>query len=245
MKKFENVTAPSRNEQMFAPATVRMRKIENGISGSFARDSMTRNAIRSTTPRRARREHPAGAEAVARCVRDRVDEQRDAGGDGDGAGDVRRARPLVAALADVARREQEGDHADRDVDEEDPLPAEILGQTPPASTPTAAPEPPIAPQMPSALLRSAPSSKVVVMIESAAGEMIAAPKPWTARARDQHALGRGEPAGERRGREDDDADEEDAPPAEQVGGAAAEQQEAAEGDRVGGDDPLEVVAARS
>ena len=55
-------------------------------------------------------------------------------------------------------------------------------RTPPASTPTAAPEPPIAPQMPSALFRSGPSSKLVVMIESAAGVMIAAPRPWTARA---------------------------------------------------------------
>ena len=36
--------------------------------------------------------------------------------------------------------------------------------------------------MPRALLRSAPSSKVVVRIESAAGEMIAAPTPWIARA---------------------------------------------------------------
>jgi hypothetical protein len=54
--------------------------------------------------------------------------------------------------------------------------------TPPARTPTAAPEPPIAPQIPSALLRSAPSSKVVMMIERAAGEMIAAPRPWSARA---------------------------------------------------------------
>src|SRR5471032_2781494 len=53
--------------------------------------------------------------------------------------------------------------------------------SPPASTPTAAPLPPIAPQMPSALLRSGPSSKVVITIESAAGEMIAAPRPWTAR----------------------------------------------------------------
>ena len=55
-------------------------------------------------------------------------------------------------------------------------------RTPPSSTPTAAPRPPIAPQMPSALLRSGPSSKVVVMIESAAGEIIAAPSPCTARA---------------------------------------------------------------
>src|SRR4051812_1905315 len=36
--------------------------------------------------------------------------------------------------------------------------------------------------MPSALFRSAPSSNVVVMIDRAAGEMIAAPSPWSARA---------------------------------------------------------------
>jgi hypothetical protein len=54
--------------------------------------------------------------------------------------------------------------------------------TPPARTPTAAPEPPIAPQIPSALFRSGPSSKLVMTIERAAGEMIAAPNPWSARA---------------------------------------------------------------
>ena len=48
---------------------------------------------------------------------------------------------------------------------------------PPRSTPAAPPKPAMAPQMPSALLRSAPSSKVVVRIDSAAGEMIAAPSP--------------------------------------------------------------------
>ena len=53
---------------------------------------------------------------------------------------------------------------------------------PPNSTPAAAPLPPIAPQIPSALFRSAPSSNVVVMIASVAGEMIAAPSPCTARA---------------------------------------------------------------
>ena len=37
-------------------------------------------------------------------------------------------------------------------------------------------EPPIAPQAPSAVLRSLPSANVVVRIESAAGEMIAEPK---------------------------------------------------------------------
>ena len=54
--------------------------------------------------------------------------------------------------------------------------------TPPSRTPAAPPEPATAPQAPSALLRSAPSEKVVVTIESAAGERSAAPRPWTARA---------------------------------------------------------------
>ena len=48
---------------------------------------------------------------------------------------------------------------------------------PPSSTPAAPPAPATAPQTPSALLRSAPSRKVVVTIESAAGERIAAPRP--------------------------------------------------------------------
>ena len=54
--------------------------------------------------------------------------------------------------------------------------------TPPSSTPAAPPAPATAPQTPRALLRSAPSAKVVVTIASAAGEMMAAPRPWSARA---------------------------------------------------------------
>jgi hypothetical protein len=53
---------------------------------------------------------------------------------------------------------------------------------PPSRTPAAAPKPPTAPQTPSAMLRSRPSTKVVERIERAAGVMIAAPRPWTARA---------------------------------------------------------------
>src|SRR3954454_19764782 len=53
---------------------------------------------------------------------------------------------------------------------------------PPSSTPAAPPAPATAPQTPSALLRSAPSANVVVTIDRAAGETIAAPRPWTARA---------------------------------------------------------------
>ena len=53
---------------------------------------------------------------------------------------------------------------------------------PPSSTPAAPPEPATAPQTPSALLRSAPSSKISVTSDRAAGDSSAAPRPWTARA---------------------------------------------------------------
>ena len=53
---------------------------------------------------------------------------------------------------------------------------------PPSSTPTAAPAPPTAPQAPSAFARSPPPVKAAMMIASAAGESMAAPRPWPARA---------------------------------------------------------------
>ena len=55
-------------------------------------------------------------------------------------------------------------------------------RTPPSSTPTAPPAPETAPQTASALLRSSPSANVVERIESAAGAIIAPPRPCTARA---------------------------------------------------------------
>ena len=59
--------------------------------------------------------------------------------------------------------------------------------------------------------------------------------------RDQRRLRPGE-AGEQRGeREHDEADQEQAPPPEQVGRAPAEQQEAAEDERVRADHPLQVL----
>jgi hypothetical protein len=54
--------------------------------------------------------------------------------------------------------------------------------TPPRRTPAAAPKPPTAPQTPRAMFRSRPSENVVIRIERAAGEMMAAPSPCTERA---------------------------------------------------------------
>jgi hypothetical protein len=54
-------------------------------------------------------------------------------------------------------------------------------RTPPARTPMAAPDPAIAPRIPSALFRSAPSRKVTETIEKTEGERIAPPRPCSAR----------------------------------------------------------------
>src|SRR6516164_2614391 len=56
-----------------------------------------------------------------------------------------------------------------------------LVRNPPAISPTVAPAAPSAPQIPSALLRSAPSANMFITIDRAAGSMIAAPNPCTAR----------------------------------------------------------------
>ena len=112
---------------------------------------------------------------------------------------------------------------------------------PPSSTPAAPPEPATAPQTPSALLRSAPSAKITVTSESAAGESSAAPRPWTARAAISLPGEVARPPASEASANTIEADHEQPAPAEQVGHAAAEQQEAAEEQRVGVDDPREVV----
>ena len=59
-------------------------------------------------------------------------------------------------------------------------------RNPPSTRPTAPPPTAIAAHTPSAFVRSAPSLKVVVTIESAAGETSAAPRPCSPRARISH-----------------------------------------------------------
>ena len=112
---------------------------------------------------------------------------------------------------------------------------------PPARTPAAAPKPPTAPHAPSAMLRSRPSVKVVVRIESADGVIVAAPSPWRARAAMSDVVAPGQAAEQRADGEDDEAAHEDASPPEDVGEPAAEQEEAAEDERVGAEHPLQVL----
>ena len=116
----------------------------------------------------------------------------------------------------------------------------VVVRTPPSTRPTAPPPTAIAAHTPIAFVRSAPSANVVVMIESAAGAMSAAPRPWSPRKTMSASEVGASPFEQRRDREDDDADEEDPLAPDEVARAPAEQQEAAERERVGVHDPLQV-----
>ena len=148
---------------------------------------------------------------------------------------------LVAALVEQPRGDQRGRDPDRHVHEQHPLPAGPLGEH-------------AAEQHAGRAARAgdgAPDAERLVALgalgegrgddrERGGGDQRGAEALHGAR-RDQHDVALGEPAGERREREQPHAVDEHAPPAEQVGQAAAEQQEAAEEERVGVHDPGQVV----
>ena len=102
-----NSDAPVRIPTTFAPVSVRMRKIENGTSGLAERSSIATKAAISaadaaSSPIVWPEPQPASGASISA-----VDEQREAGGDGDRAGDVERARlGLGAALGDQRGRER-------------------------------------------------------------------------------------------------------------------------------------------
>ena len=116
----------------------------------------------------------------------------------------------------------------------------VSTRMPPSRRPTAPPPTAIAAQTPSAFVRSEPSLKVAVTIESAAGETSAAPRPCRPRLTISHV----EPVATAQSSE---ADVKSTRPMRktflrpgQVARAPAEEQEAAEHQRVGVDDPLQV-----
>src|SRR3954470_7455603 len=124
----------------FAAATAPERKIPSGTSGCATRAWRTTNAARSaaaTAPRISVCAEPhapkdqrlRGAPAVLGRADDRVDAEHQRADDQDRAGHVRAA---VQADARVTVEQARGDEgradADRQVDEEDPVPVDRLGQ---------------------------------------------------------------------------------------------------------------------
>ena len=182
-KNIEKSEAPTRIPTTLAPVIVRRRKIEKGTSGarerrSIATKAISRIAAAARTPIVCAEPQPASSassRAKTRAERPRVivvapatSKFRTSCSARDSA--IRRGASAAAAIP-IGTLTQSTHSQPR-----------YSVRTPPRRTPAAPPEPATAPQIPSALLRSAPSRKVVATIESAAGERIAAPRPCTARA---------------------------------------------------------------
>src|SRR3954449_12479692 len=166
----------------FAPVTVLMRKIPMRINGSEWRSSHTTNPTSRIAD--AAKNESAFADSQpsspARVIAYTSDESPE----------VTRIAPSASNdLTDASRlsRSKTGVRMNAATPIgtftkkiHDQLRADV--STPPSSTPAAAPKPPTAPQTPSAMLRSRPSVKVTDRIDSAAGEITAAPSPWNERA---------------------------------------------------------------
>ena len=137
---------------------------------------------------RARRRRREGAEDARRspAVRVRLDQPVGEREEPDRRrGEPGHVRPLpvrgVLRLVDEQVRRDDREHADGHVDEEDPAPADVLGEEPPTSGPIASASAETPAQMPIAVPRCR-AGKVAVMIESVAGIISAAPTPCTTRA---------------------------------------------------------------
>ena len=148
---------------------------------------------------------------------------------------------LVARLGDQPVREHEGDNPNRDVDEEDPRPREVLGDDAAEDEPDrGATDRDRSPDAEgtgalSALLEGRRDDRQRGRCDQRSAEAL------EGTGADQHALACRKPVEQRGAGEDDEADEEEPLAAEQVAKASAEQQEAAEDEGVGVDDPLQAA----
>ena len=145
------------------------------------------------------------------------------------------------ALAQEPRADGEDGHADRQVDEEDPRPAQVRGEDAAEQhadgaadagdrTPHGERDVPVAP-----LAEGGDDDRERCRREQRAAQALQRPRD------DQRAFRPGEPGKQRAEREHRDACHEQPPASEQVGQATAQQQHAAEQDRVGGDHPLQAL----
>ena len=224
------------------PRIVRTRKMPgNGTSGAFVRSSISTNATSSTIAPPSSRNVVDEPQPDVVGVDQRVDQQRQAGGHRDRARDVEVARAVVAALGQQARGHQRRGDADRHVDEQHPLPARPLGEHAAEQHAGGA----------AGAGHRAPDAQRLVALRAlledlgdqrqGGGRQQRGAEALDGTRGDQPDVVLGEPACKRGAREQDQAGDEHAPAAEQVGHAPAEQQEPAEGERVGVDDPRQVV----
>jgi hypothetical protein len=228
-KNIEKSEAPTRMPTTLAPVMVRSRKIEKGTSG--AREQQDRRS--GEHPDRLRRA-PTGVFGV--------EQGEDQGGEAEGdrrrAGDVEGSHLLLGTrFGDQRRGDRGGGDPDRDVDPENPLPAEAIGEDPAEEHARGA----------AGARDRAPDPQRLVALgavfegggddrEGGRGEDRGA-EPLDGSRRHQLAGVGGEPTAQRGEGEEHEPEHEDAAAAEQVGEPSPQQEEAAEGEDVGVDDP--------
>jgi len=186
-------------------------------------------------------DRPPGEPAFLPGLRDRVDEGGEAGGDEHRARQVEGLHAGVAAFVEQDRRENDREHPDGDVDEEDPLPAQRVGEDPAHENSRGGAE----------AAHCAPDTErdipLATFVERGGEDRECCrsddrrAEPLEGTRRDERRLRPGEAGEERREGEDDETAQEDPSAAEEVGRAAAQEQEPAEEERVRADHPLQVL----
>ncbi len=214
--------------------------MEKGTSGSRCRllpegESGEQDDRRGEDPDRLPRE-PLPLSAL----RDAEHEEHEPRRDERCARDVVALSVRVPALREQDRGERETGDADGDVDEEDPLPGEEVGEDPAhedAGRGAEAADRPPGAERDVALF---PLTEGRGQDRERRGGDRGRAQPLERPGRDQRLVTPCEPAEQRADREDDEAAHEDASAPEDVGEPAAEQEEPSEDQGIGADHPLQV-----
>ena len=224
-----------------APLTVRMRQDPE------AHQRIRMAELPADEAGEHRRGEPEERQGLARepallpGLGDRIDQRREASGHQHGAREVEPPDVRVAALPQEEGCDHERGHTYRDVDEEDPLPAERVGQDTSeeyAGHGTEAADGSPGTERDVALTplyeRRRQDRQRCRRDDRRAQALDGA-------GRDQRFVGPRHPGQQRGDREHGDPAEEDPPSTEDVGGPTAQEQEAAEDESVGTDHPLEIA----
>ena len=229
------------NPATFAPATVLVRKQPEAHERLRVPELPADKAGEEGQGDDGEADRPPGEPTFLPRLRDRVDKGGEACGDERCARKVESLHTGVAALVEQDRRENDREYSDGDVDEEDPLPAEGVGEDPAhensrggAEAADCAPDAERDVPLAAFMERRGEDGECCRSDDRRA-------EPLEGTRRDERRLRPGEAGEERREGEDDEAAQEDPSATEEVGRAAAQEQEPAEEERVRADHPLQVL----
>ena len=187
-------------------------------------------------------DRPRGAPAGAVCVEQRVDEQRQAGGDAHPDGEVEvPPRGVRPALGNQRGRDRRGDEPDRDVDPQHPLPAQSVRERAAEQHTRGAAAPGHGTPHAQRLVALGAVTEGGRHDRQRGGGEDRRPDALHGSRGDELAGVLGQAASQRRQREQHEARHEDDSPSQQVRHAPAQEQEATECEHVGVHNPRQVA----